>query len=230
MPVDFDPVSVYTCITLYGLARRQEKGQPALLLRRRERPRRRQAPHRSPNLSRHRRTRRRPRQGPHRPVPLSATTIEFGLPGALWLAAQNSGVFAVLESLWPAPAPVPPPPTTSCWPPFTASANPVPRPRSPIGIAAPSCTPSGASRRSASLRKRFGIASIRSSLADDRDRTDEADQLDQAQFRLLGVWKEKQLVSRRLLAYDTTNFYTYIASTNDAQRSGTARPQQAGPP
>ncbi len=33
-------------------------------------------------------------------------------------------------------------------------------------------------------------------------------------MRLLGVWKEKQLVSRRLLAYDTTNFYTYIASTN----------------
>jgi len=31
---------------------------------------------------------------------------------------------------------------------------------------------------------------------------------------LLGVWKQKQLVSRRLLAYDTTNFYTYIASTN----------------
>jgi len=28
------------------------------------------------------------------------------------------------------------------------------------------------------------------------------------------VWgKEKQLVGRRLLAYDTTNFYTYIAST-----------------
>jgi transposase len=38
--------------------------------------------------------------------------------------------------------------------------------------------------------------------------------LEQAQLRLLGVWKEKQLVSRRLLAYDTTNFYTYIASTN----------------
>jgi len=28
------------------------------------------------------------------------------------------------------------------------------------------------------------------------------------------VWKQKQLVSRRLLAYDTTNFYTYVASTN----------------
>ena len=33
-------------------------------------------------------------------------------------------------------------------------------------------------------------------------------------MRLLGLWKEKQLVSHRLLAYDTTNFYTYIASDN----------------
>jgi transposase len=32
------------------------------------------------------------------------------------------------------------------------------------------------------------------------------------------LWKEKQLVSRRLLAYDTTNFYTYIASTNTRNR------------
>lgn len=37
------------------------------------------------------------------PVPLSATTIDFGLSGALWLAAQQSGVFSVLESVWPAP-------------------------------------------------------------------------------------------------------------------------------
>ena len=42
----------------------------------------------------------------------------------------------------------------------------------------------------------------------------EEDPLDQAQLRLLGLWKEKHLVGRRLLAYDTTNFYTYIASTN----------------
>ena len=26
---------------------------------------------------------------------------DFGLPGALWLAAQKTGVFALLESLWP---------------------------------------------------------------------------------------------------------------------------------
>src|SRR2546426_6371534 len=32
------------------------------------------------------------------------------------------------------------------------------------------------------------------------------------------VWKQKQLVSRRLLAYDTTNFYTWTASTNSRNR------------
>ena len=37
------------------------------------------------------------------PVPVSATTREFGLPGALWLAAQRSGVWGVLESTWPTP-------------------------------------------------------------------------------------------------------------------------------
>jgi hypothetical protein len=34
-------------------------------------------------------------------------------------------------------------------------------------------------------------------------------------LRPLGLWKEKRLVSRRILAYDTTNFYTYVASTNE---------------
>src|SRR2546427_8933328 len=37
------------------------------------------------------------------PVPLSATTREFGLPGALWLAAQHSGVWGVLKAMWPEP-------------------------------------------------------------------------------------------------------------------------------
>src|SRR5512138_1494853 len=37
------------------------------------------------------------------PLPLSATTIDFGLPGALWVAAQQSGVWEALESLWPQP-------------------------------------------------------------------------------------------------------------------------------
>jgi len=37
------------------------------------------------------------------PVPLSATMRDFGLPGSLWLAAQQTGVFSLLESLWPQP-------------------------------------------------------------------------------------------------------------------------------
>src|SRR5271157_4979166 len=37
------------------------------------------------------------------PLPLSATTVEFGLPGALWLAARQSGVWDALDSLWPRP-------------------------------------------------------------------------------------------------------------------------------
>src|ERR1039458_7570777 len=32
------------------------------------------------------------------PIPLSATTVDFGLPGALWLAAGKAGVFGVLYS------------------------------------------------------------------------------------------------------------------------------------
>src|ERR1700747_1012706 len=37
------------------------------------------------------------------PVPVSAASRDFGLPGALWLAAQQTGLFAVLETLWAAP-------------------------------------------------------------------------------------------------------------------------------
>ncbi len=37
------------------------------------------------------------------PVPLSATLRNFGLPGALWLAAKQSGLWPLLESLWPSP-------------------------------------------------------------------------------------------------------------------------------
>src|SRR5216684_9384356 len=37
------------------------------------------------------------------PVPLAASSREFGLPGALWLAAQQTGVFTLLGSLFPGP-------------------------------------------------------------------------------------------------------------------------------
>src|ERR671923_1816959 len=37
------------------------------------------------------------------PVPLSAASRDFGLPGALWLAAEQTGLFGALEALWPGP-------------------------------------------------------------------------------------------------------------------------------
>jgi hypothetical protein len=37
------------------------------------------------------------------PVPLSASARDFGLPGALWLAAEQTGLVGVLDALWPAP-------------------------------------------------------------------------------------------------------------------------------
>src|SRR3989475_10572293 len=39
------------------------------------------------------------------PVPVSATTRDFGLPGAIWLAARRSGVWDVLKSMWPPEGP-----------------------------------------------------------------------------------------------------------------------------
>ena len=158
------------------------------------------------------------------PLPLSATRRELGLPGALWLAAQQSGVFALLQSLWDRPAPVPPRRTTCCWRRFTASARPVPRPRWPTGISRPSSLPSGASSRSTSPPKPSGTASSNSCRRKAREQSEERDPLEEAQVRLLGLWKEKQLVSRRLLAYDTTNFHTFIATTNTRNHGGAARP------
>ena len=37
------------------------------------------------------------------PLPLEVTALEFGLPGTPWLAAQRTGVFELLQSLWPPP-------------------------------------------------------------------------------------------------------------------------------
>jgi len=36
------------------------------------------------------------------PVLLSAASRDLGLPGALWLAAEQTGLFGVWEALWPA--------------------------------------------------------------------------------------------------------------------------------
>ena len=150
------------------------------------------------------------------PVPLSATSIDFGLPGSLWVAAEGSGAFAALSALWPAPRSGP---STAHYL-LLAAIHRICQP-------GPKTEVSEWYRHSI-LHSLWGFPPERftsQAFWDCFDRIEsldpDADQLQEAQTRLLGVWKERQLVSRRLLAYDTTNFHTYIASTN--QRNGLAQ-------
>jgi transposase len=148
------------------------------------------------------------------PVPLSATTVEFGLPGALWLAAEKSGVFALLASLWPKPRAGPSPAHYL----LLAAIHRICQP-GPKTEVARWYQDSVLSTLWGFDPERFTAQAFWDCL--DAIRTGESlpagplDELEEAQRRLLGLWKEKQLVTRRLLAYDTTNFYTYIASDNE---------------
>ena len=143
------------------------------------------------------------------PLPLSATAIEFGLPGALWLAAQQSGTWAALQSFWPAPRSGP---STAHYLLLAAIHR--------ICCPGPKTEVADWYHRSI-LHPLWGLPPERFSsqafwdcFAAIQTEPSGSGELDQAQSRLLDVWKEKQLVSRRVLAYDTTNFYTYVASTN----------------
>src|ERR1700758_4486155 len=143
------------------------------------------------------------------PLPLSITTLDLGLPGALWRAAQQSGVWQVPEALWEKP---PSGPSTAHYLLLAAIhriCQPGPKTEVPDWY------------RRTVLHSLWGFPAERFSSQEfwdcfDRLQTEgtEESELDRAQSRLLGVWKDRQLVGRRLLAYDTTNFYTYVASTN----------------
>jgi transposase len=146
------------------------------------------------------------------PVPLSATSREFGLSGALWLAAQQSGVFDVLQSLWPRPRSGP----SIAHYLLLAAIHRVaaPGPKTEVadwyrGTILPSLWKFAP--------ERFTSQAFWDSFDQIRQGEDGRgdDELEEAQQRLLALWKEKQLVGRRLMSYDTTNFYTYIASTNE---------------
>src|SRR5580704_11652052 len=149
------------------------------------------------------------------PIPLSAASRDFGLPGALWLAAEQTGLFGVMEALWPAPR-----------------SGPLPARYLLLAAIHRICQP-GPKTEVADwygrtiLHSVWGIPPERFTsqafwdafekiLPEHLDplASGDDDPLDRAQLRLLDLWKGKQMVSRRLLAYDTTNFYTYIASHN----------------
>ena len=142
------------------------------------------------------------------PLPLSATALDYGLPGALWLAAEQSGVWAVLDSLWPQARSGP---STAHYL-LLAALHRICQPGPKTEVA-------DWYRRSL-LHSLWGFPPERFTSQAFWDcfehiQTGGADdELEKAQTDLLGAWKDKQMVSRRLLAYDTTNFYTYVASTN----------------
>lgn len=144
------------------------------------------------------------------PLPLSITSLDLGLPGALWRAAQQSRVWEVLESLWEKP---PSGPSTAHYL-LLAAIHRICQPGPKTEVAD--------WYRHTILSSLWGFPAERFTSQEFWDAFDriqtgnggEADELEQAQSRLLAVWKDQQLISRRLLAYDTTNFYTWVASTN----------------
>jgi len=148
------------------------------------------------------------------PLPLAATFRDLGLPGALWLAATQTGVFDLLQSLWPEPRSGP---STAHYL-LLAAIHRIcaPGPKTEVsdwydGTILPSLWRFPAERfTSQAFWDCFDAIQLSSSDSESIDRDD----LDRAQSRLLALWKDKQLVSHRLLSYDSTNFYTFVASTN----------------
>lgn len=151
------------------------------------------------------------------PVPLSATSRQAGLPGALWWAAQQSGVFRRLQSLWPAPRSGPSTAHYLLLAAFHRICDPGPKTevadwyRNTILASLWQLPP----ERFTSQAFWDCFQQIRlNPLTPAAEMNPQEDELDRAQLALLGLWKEQQMVSPRLLSYDTTNFYTFVASTN----------------
>lgn len=146
------------------------------------------------------------------PLPLNAAMRQFGLPAALWQAARQTGVWSLLQTLWPQPRSGP----SAAHYLLLAAMHRICQPGPKTEVAD--------WYRSTVLASWWDIAPERfssqafwdafESILPENLPASAPDPLEQAQIRLLALWKEKQLVSRRLLAYDTTNFFTWIASTN----------------
>lgn len=149
------------------------------------------------------------------PLPLSASFRQLGLPGALWLAATETGVFDLLHSHWPEPRSGP---STAHYL-LLAAIHRIcdPGPKTEVAewydkTILPSAWRFPADRfTSQAFWDCFD--SIRLGPLDVGGVNDK-DELDRAQLRLLALWKDKQMISHRLLSYDATNFYTFVASTN----------------
>lgn len=149
------------------------------------------------------------------PVPISASSRQVGLAGALWVAAQRSGMFDLLVSLFKPPRSGPAVAHYLLLAAIHRVCEPGPK------------TEVAQWYRHSILYPAWGIPPERFSsqgfwdcfegirLAPLHEAFDGDDELDQAQLQLLALWNRRQFVSSRLLCYDATNFYTFIASTNE---------------
>jgi len=148
------------------------------------------------------------------PLPLEASFRQVGLPGALWWAAKETGVFDLLQAHWPAPRSGP---STAHYLLLAALCR-ICEPGPKTDVAAwyaktilPSLWQLPAARfTSQAFWDGFDQIQLGPLEADGVD-----DDLDRAQVRLLGLWHARQMVGPRVLSYDATNFYTFVASTND---------------
>src|SRR5258708_3662056 len=140
------------------------------------------------------------------PVPVAATSREFGLSGALWLAAKQTGVFDLLLSLWPEPRSGPSPAHYILLAAIHRICEPGPKTEVRDWYDRPAFPAFWHSPADRFTSQAFWDCFESILPAGGFPQPDDPDPLDVAQSRLLNLWKQRQPTSRRLLAYDTTNF------------------------
>jgi transposase len=148
------------------------------------------------------------------PLPLSATSRKSGLPAALWLTAQQSGVFDLLQSIWPPPRSGPSTAHYLLLAAFHRICEPGPKTEVADWYQSTVLESLWRFPPERFTSQAFWDCFDQIKLSPMGSQVSKADDLDRAQLGLLALWKDKQMVSHRLLAYDTTNFYTFVASTN----------------
>lgn len=151
------------------------------------------------------------------PAPVHATPLELGLPCALWQAAQGSGVCTALDTVWNPPREGP---ALSHFL-LLAAFHHVCNPGSDTDVAAWYertvlrrlwAFPSDSFSPQA-IRDRFESIDVSPIPPPGQPETD--DELLAAQNRLLLAFRDRNLVSECVVAYDATNFHTWIDSDSE---------------
>ena len=149
------------------------------------------------------------------PSPIKSLTVQLGLPAALWFETKRCGVLDALLKLWPKPR-----------------SGPSVAHYLVLAAIHRVCAPGPKTEverwydRSVLRRlwkfdsKRFtsqAFGDAFSRIGGNSEKETERE-LEQAQSLLLGAFRDKDMVGRRVFAYDTTNFHTWIATTNERSK------------